>query len=111
MHIAHVSVSETLLVGGKTADYLMPAIVHRTNESLFGRPRTGCKRKTEMTTITLSRATVRNHGVGSTPGFMSAVKFYLARTRAERQLRQLDDRMLADIGLKRTDIGRSVWGS
>jgi uncharacterized protein YjiS (DUF1127 family) len=41
---------------------------------------------------------------------MNTVKAYFARTRAERQLRQLDDRLLADIGLKRADISRQVWG-
>ncbi|MBK8768945.1 MAG: DUF1127 domain-containing protein [Rhizobiales bacterium] len=41
---------------------------------------------------------------------MNTVKAYFARTRAERQLRQLDDRLLADIGLKRADIARQVWG-
>jgi uncharacterized protein YjiS (DUF1127 family) len=25
-------------------------------------------------------------------------------------LRQLDDRLLSDIGLKRTDISKAVWG-
>lgn len=61
-----------------------------------------------MTTITMSRETVRNPGMK--PGLMGYVKAYLARSHAERQLRQLDDRLLADIGLKRTDISKSVWG-
>jgi uncharacterized protein YjiS (DUF1127 family) len=64
----------------------------------------------EMTTITMSRETVRNHGLSATPGLMGQIKTYIARNHAERQLRQLDDRLLADIGLKRTDIGKTVWG-
>ena len=64
-----------------------------------------------MTTITLSRETIRNQGLSATPGLMSRVRAYLARSRAERQLQQLDDRLLADIGLNRGDISRSVWGN
>lgn len=63
-----------------------------------------------MTTISLGRETIRNQGFGAAPGLMNSVKAYLARSRAERQLRQLDDRLLADIGLKRADISTSVWG-
>lgn len=44
------------------------------------------------------------------PGVMVRVKSYLARNRAERQLHMMDDRMLADVGVKRGDIGRVVWG-
>lgn len=62
-----------------------------------------------MTTITMGREISRNNGMGSTPGLMGTVKAYMSRTRAERQLRQLDDRLLADIGLKRADISSSVW--
>mgnify|MGYP006282405375 FL=1 len=64
-----------------------------------------------MTTISMGRETIRNQGLGATPGLMNAVKAYFARTRAERQLRQLDDRLLADIGLRRADIARQVWGN
>ncbi len=63
-----------------------------------------------MTTIFMGRETIRNHGLSATPGLMGQIKTYLARHSAERQLRQLDDHLLADIGLKRTDIGKSVWG-
>ncbi|MGE0211030.1 MAG: DUF1127 domain-containing protein [Parvibaculaceae bacterium] len=35
----------------------------------------------------------------------------MTRARAERQLEALDDRLLADIGLKRSEIQRMVWGS
>jgi uncharacterized protein YjiS (DUF1127 family) len=63
-----------------------------------------------MTTISMGRETIRNHGLSATPGLMGAFKSYLARSSAEKQLRQLDDRLLADIGLKRNDISKSVWG-
>ena len=63
-----------------------------------------------MTTITLSREAIRNQGVGHTMGLMGRFRNYIARTRAERQLMQLDDRLLADIGLRRGEITRSVWG-
>jgi uncharacterized protein YjiS (DUF1127 family) len=36
---------------------------------------------------------------------------YVTRSRIERQLDQLDDRLLLDIGLKRSDIRRMVWGN
>lgn len=34
---------------------------------------------------------------------------YVGRSRAERQLEALDERLLADIGVSRTDIHRMVW--
>lgn len=64
-----------------------------------------------MTTIKMSRETSFYNGVTSTPGLMGQIKSYLSRAHAERQLRQLDDRLLADIGLKRHEIGQSVWGA
>jgi uncharacterized protein YjiS (DUF1127 family) len=63
-----------------------------------------------MTTINLGREAICNQGIASTPGVMGNIKSFLVRRQAERQLRQLDDRMLADIGLRRNDITRSVWG-
>jgi uncharacterized protein YjiS (DUF1127 family) len=44
-------------------------------------------------------------------GLMGRVKTYFARTRAQRQLHQLDDRMLADIGVHRSEIQKVVWGN
>ncbi|MEI6541425.1 MAG: DUF1127 domain-containing protein [Planctomycetota bacterium] len=44
-------------------------------------------------------------------GLFGRVKNYLARSRAERQLAQLDDRLLADIGMKRSEISSMVWGA
>jgi uncharacterized protein YjiS (DUF1127 family) len=63
-----------------------------------------------MTTISMGTSTIRNQGLGAAPGLMNQLKAYLARSRAERQLRQLDDRLLADIGLKRADITNQIWG-
>ncbi|MGF7161370.1 uncharacterized protein YjiS (DUF1127 family) [Rhodoligotrophos appendicifer] len=48
------------------------------------------------------------------PGFLSRVssrvKRYVELSRAERELDQLDDRLLLDIGLNRGEIRRMVWG-
>jgi uncharacterized protein YjiS (DUF1127 family) len=64
-----------------------------------------------MTTITYGRETSRNKGSEFAPGVLGRFKTYLARTRAERQLHQLDDRMLADIGVRRSEIEKMVWGN
>jgi uncharacterized protein YjiS (DUF1127 family) len=63
-----------------------------------------------MTTISMGRETIRNNGFSATPGLMGQLKSFVARNKAERQLRQLDDHLLADIGLKRADISKTVWG-
>ena len=64
-----------------------------------------------MSTITYGREAVRNQGVTMGSGLLGRVKAYLSKSRAERQLAQLDDRLLADIGLKRSDINKMVWGN
>jgi uncharacterized protein YjiS (DUF1127 family) len=64
-----------------------------------------------MTTISMGRSTVHNSGLNAAPGLMNRVKTFISRRRAERQLHQLDDRLLADIGLNRAEITRSVWGN
>jgi uncharacterized protein YjiS (DUF1127 family) len=65
-----------------------------------------------MTTTTYGREASHIKGSSdSAPGIMGRVKGYFARTRAERQLRQLDDRMLADIGVRRSEIEKMVWGN
>jgi len=64
-----------------------------------------------MTTITYGREAVRNEGVTMGSGLLGRVKAYVARSRAERQLAQLDDRLLADIGMKRSEISKMVWGN
>ena len=63
-----------------------------------------------MTTITYGREAVRNQGISMGAGLLGRVKTYMARSRAERQLAQLDDRLLADIGVKRHDISNAIWG-
>jgi uncharacterized protein YjiS (DUF1127 family) len=68
-------------------------------------------RRTNMTTITYGREAVRNEGFSMGSGLLGRLKTYLARSRAERQLAQLVDRLLADIGLKRSEISTMVWGS
>jgi uncharacterized protein YjiS (DUF1127 family) len=64
-----------------------------------------------MTNMIVGRETVRNRGVGANIGLMGKMKSFLARSRAERQLNLLDDRLLADIGVVRGDIGRRVRGN
>lgn len=58
-----------------------------------------------MTMINSTRETA--HGVG----LMGRVKSYLSKNRAARQLSMMDDRMLADIGVSRSDIKARVWGN
>jgi uncharacterized protein YjiS (DUF1127 family) len=68
-----------------------------------------------MTMITYGRESSRRAGMRFVPGFLdsvsSRVSGYVRRSQAERHLEQLDDRLLADIGLKRSDIQKMVWGS
>lgn len=64
-----------------------------------------------MTMITYGREAVRNEGLSMGSGLLGRVKTYLAKSRAERQLAQLDDRLLADIGMKRSEIAKMVWGA
>ena len=64
-----------------------------------------------MNTTTYGRETSYIKGSNFGPGIMGRIKGYLARTRAERQLHQLDDRMLADIGVRRSEIEKMVWGN
>ncbi len=67
-----------------------------------------------MSTITYGREANRRTGMRFVPGFLnglsSRMNMAFARSRAERQLEQLDDRLLADIGMKRSDIHKMVWG-
>ena len=64
-----------------------------------------------MTTITYGREAIRNQGFNMGTGLLGRVRTYIARSRAERQLAQLDDRLLADIGVKRGEITKMVWGN
>ncbi len=63
-----------------------------------------------MTTTTFNRETNR-----LLPDFLTRVSSrvvnYVSRTRAERQLQALDDRLLSDIGMRRSEIHRMVWGN
>lgn len=67
-----------------------------------------------MTTTTFTRETSRN-GSHLVPDFLTRVSSrvvnYVSRSRAERQLQSLDDRLLADIGMRRSEIHRMVWGN
>ena len=63
-----------------------------------------------MTMIAADRETMRVSSTRNGHGLMGKVKGFLVRSRAERQLHQLDDRMLADIGVTRGDIASRVWG-
>ena len=64
-----------------------------------------------MTTTTFGHDTVNAERLAPAAGLFGRVRTFLARSLAERQLAQLDDRMLADIGLKRSEISRMVWGN
>lgn len=59
----------------------------------------------------MDRAALHTSGSASNAGLMGRMKNFISRSRAERQLRQLDDRMLADIGIVRSDISARVWGN
>jgi uncharacterized protein YjiS (DUF1127 family) len=67
-----------------------------------------------MTTNSYVRERARD-GQRSIPDFLgrvtSRVASYVTRSRAERQLQALDDRLLADIGMRRSEIQRMIWGN
>jgi uncharacterized protein YjiS (DUF1127 family) len=73
------------------------------------------KHEKEMAMATMS---FQREGIaastGGLPNFLSriagGVRGYLSRAEAERQLEALDERLLNDIGLKRSEIHRMVWG-
>jgi uncharacterized protein YjiS (DUF1127 family) len=58
----------------------------------------------------MTTATAHSHNFPR-DGLMNRIRVYLARTRASKQLHSLDDRMLADIGLNRSEINASVWSN
>lgn len=64
-----------------------------------------------MTTITFGREAIHKGGYGMGAGLLGRVRSYLARSRAEHQLSQLDDRLLDDIGMKRSEISQAIWGA
>lgn len=61
-----------------------------------------------MTMIATDREKMRVSGTNN--GLMGKVKGYFSRSRAVRQLHELDDRLLADIGVTRGDITSRIWG-
>ncbi len=63
-----------------------------------------------MTTITYTE-TAHARSAKLSTRLVNRMRTFLARSRAEQQLAQLDDRLLADIGLKRSEISRMVWGN
>lgn len=68
-----------------------------------------------MSTVTYGRETSRGEGARMVPDFLGRVSTrvasYVSRSRAERQLQSLDDRLLADIGMRRSEIHRMIWGN
>ncbi|NJM29273.1 MAG: DUF1127 domain-containing protein [Rhizobiales bacterium] len=64
-----------------------------------------------MDTITTGRETVRKGSGSFQSGVFGRVRKFFALSRAERQLQQLDDRMLNDIGVSRGEISKMVWGN
>jgi uncharacterized protein YjiS (DUF1127 family) len=62
--------------------------------------------------MSLSHTTARRADFNSdfVSRVVGRVSGYLASVRAERQLQSLDDRMLHDIGIARSDIQRLVRG-
>jgi uncharacterized protein YjiS (DUF1127 family) len=112
MHLVRIWFAITSLVQAYFARYMEPVIVQCTNDvTSRNSDRFRGKRRTNMTTITSGREAIRNGGTRMTSGLMGRVKSFLARSRAERQLAQLDDRLLADIGLRRSEIHKMVWGN
>jgi len=67
-----------------------------------------------MTTTTYRREAASAHQARFIPDFLNKISArvgsYVALSRAEGQLQQLDDRLLLDIGVKRADIAHMVWG-
>jgi uncharacterized protein YjiS (DUF1127 family) len=68
--------------------------------------------------MTMMTTTINRTGAESRsrliPDFLSrigvVVANYMSRSRAEQQLAELDDRLLLDIGVSRSDIHAMVWG-
>jgi uncharacterized protein YjiS (DUF1127 family) len=79
--------------------------------SELGRDDNEEERSKSMTTTRSASAS----GLHFVPDFLgrvsSRVTSYVARSRAERMLEGLDDHMLADIGVRRSEIHQMVWGA
>lgn len=67
-----------------------------------------------MTTMSFDREGNADRLLSAAPNFLSriagGVRRYVSRADAERQLESLDERLLNDIGLKRSEIRHMVWG-
>ena len=67
-----------------------------------------------MATMSFDREGNADRLLSGMPNFLSriagGVRRYMSRADAERQLEALDERLLNDIGLKRSEIHRMVWG-
>jgi uncharacterized protein YjiS (DUF1127 family) len=102
------------LVGRRPSPYIEPDTVHRTiNRTSMVFQGTGAGEmnwRMNMNTTTYTRDMARAEGMTMGGGLLGRFRTYLSKSRAERQLSQLDDRLLADIGVKRSDINKMVWG-
>ena len=58
-----------------------------------------------------ARVAVRKPARRALAGLFSFLKALIAEAKARRELRGLDDRMLADIGLRRDEIDSRIWRS
>jgi len=67
-----------------------------------------------MTTMSFDREGNADRLMSALPNFLSriagGIRGYMTRAEAERQLEGLDERLLNDIGLKRSEIRHMVWG-
>ena len=68
-----------------------------------------------MTSTTINRSgTHRDVSLRFVPEFFGrmarGIVTYVNRARAESQLEALDDRLLADIGVSRSEIRNLIWG-
>ncbi len=68
-----------------------------------------------MVVVVANRAVEMRDGtslnlVGRLSRVANNVRTYAHRRRVQKRLENLDDRMLADIGLDRVDIPKYVWG-
>lgn len=66
-----------------------------------------------MSVTTFDSTPAARGGAASGRSLLARIAAGMARyrelARAERELQQLDDRLLTDIGLQRSDIRRVVW--
>ena len=67
-----------------------------------------------MTTMSFHREGNADRLLTAMPNFLTriagGVRRYLSKADAARQLEALDERLLNDIGLKRSEIQHMIWG-